>query len=419
MEGPANDLRFPKKLSFLFKPARYKVAFGGRGSGKSWGFARALLIQAQQRPLRILCARELQLSITESVHRLLSNQIEAMRLSAYFEIQGQVIKGSNGSEFIFTGIKSNPEKIKSTEAVDICWVEEAETVSERSWEVLIPTIRNPGSEIWVSFNPHEATDPTYKRFVLDPPPGAVVREINWADNKWFPQELKAEKDYLARVDPDTYEHIWNGKCRTNSDAQIFKGKYRIEAFDPPAGDEWDGPYFGADWGFSNDPTTLVKCWIRERTLFVEHEAWGIGINYDDIAALFLSIPGADNHVIRADNSQPGHIAHVSEKGGLRIEGADKWPGSVEDGVQYLRSFEAIVVHPRCVHAAEEFRLYSYKQDRLSGDILPIIVDKHNHVLDGLRYSLSPMVPGNSAIASFTKIAENRGFERFYTELGYR
>jgi phage terminase large subunit len=388
------DERFPKKLSFLFRPARYKVPYGGRGSGKSWGAGRALLLQATQRPLRILCARELQLSIKDSVHKLLSDQIDSMRLTPWFEVQQQAIYGKNGSEFIFSGIRSNPTKIKSTEGVDICWVEEAEKVSDKSWEVLIPTIRKPGSEIWVTFNPDQATDPTYQRFVVNTPPSAVVRKISWFDNPWLPDELRLEKDYLASVDPDAFAHVWGGECRSNSDAQIFRGKFRIEPFEVPPADSgvvWDGPYFGADWGFAKDPTVLVKMWIFGRTLYIEYEAYGIGVELDDIPELFERIPGVRDRVIRADNSRPETISHVARKGNMSVEAADKWPGSIEDGIAFLKSFEIIIVHPRCKHTADEMRLYSYKVDRLTGDILPEVVDANNHCVDGIRYGLCPMI----------------------------
>jgi phage terminase large subunit len=397
---PAAELDFPRKLKFLFRPSRYKVAYGGRGSGKSWGFARALLIMAMQRPLRILCARELQMSIQESVHRLLADQIDAMGLQAWYEVQQATIHGRNGSQFIFSGIRSNPTKIKSTEAIDICWIEEAEKVSERSWEVLIPTIRKPGSEIWVSFNPDEKTDPTYKRFVLDAPPQSLVREVTWHDNPWFPEELRAEKDYLARVDPEAYAHVWGGKCRTNSNAQILRGKYRIETFEPNAlegPDPWDGPYFGADWGFATDPTVLVKLWIHNFKLYVEYEVYGIGVELDDIPEMFRRIPGSNDHVIRADNSRPETISHVARKGNMRIEGAPKWPGSVEDGIAFLRSFEAIVIHTRCTHAAEEARLWSYKTDRLTGDVLPEVKDGFEHCWDSVRYGISPLIQNNGNV----------------------
>ena len=186
--------QFPEKLAFLFQPARYKVVHGGRGSSKSWGFARALLIQAAQRPLRVLCTREIQNSIADSVHKLLADQIAGMGLESIFTVQQTAIYGPNGSEFIFAGLRTQDiNKIKSFEGVDVVWVEEGQAVSKKSWDVLTPTIRKPGSEIWVSFNPDLESDETYQRFVAQPPAGAVVVQMNWRDNPWFPPELEAER----------------------------------------------------------------------------------------------------------------------------------------------------------------------------------------------------------------------------------
>src|ERR1035441_4851613 len=192
----------PPKLDFLSHPARFKVLWGGRGGIKSWGVARALIQKAYSSPLRILCARELQLSIQESVHHLLETQIHLMGLDPFFTVQQTSITSSAGAEFIFSGIKSNPTKIKSMEGIDICWVEEAEKVSRTSWEILIPTIRAAGSEIWVTFNPDEETDPTSQMFLVHRPDDAVVVETNWRDADlagWFPDELRRAKDYLFRV----------------------------------------------------------------------------------------------------------------------------------------------------------------------------------------------------------------------------
>lgn len=376
----------------LMRPARYRIAYGGRGSAKSWGFARMALMIAATDKRRFLCARELQVSIGDSVHKLLSDQIDAMGLAPWFEIQNNLIRGANGSEFIFTGIRNNATKIKSTEGVDVCWVEEAEGVTERSWEILIPTIRKPGSEIWVTFNPDQEADPTYRRFVTNPPPRSVVAKLSWRDNPWFSDELREEKDYLARVDPDAYAHVWEGACRTNGDAQVLRGKYRIEHFEPKDG-VWDGPYFGADWGFAQDPSVLIRCWIDGRRLMIDGEAYGIGVELDDLGTMFKRIPGAAHYTLRADNARPETISYVRRTSGLSIVAADKWPGSVEDGVQYLRRFEEIIIHPSCKHTAEEARLWSYKRDRLTGDVLPELIDKHNHCWDAIRYALAPMIRG--------------------------
>ena len=214
---------FPEKLSCLFEPdySRYRVLYGGRGGAKSWGIARALLIKAARQPLRILCAREFQTSIKDSVHKLLSDQIYAMGMQGLFEITQNTIRGKNGSEFNFVGLKNNIANVKSYEGVDIAWVEEANTTSKLSWSTLIPTIRKEGSEIWVSFNPELETDETYQRFVANPPENAIVQKINWSDNPWFPETLRIEKDNLFVRDREAYNTVWEGMCRQTVDGAIF------------------------------------------------------------------------------------------------------------------------------------------------------------------------------------------------------
>lgn len=218
--------KFPSKLEFLFEPHRYKVAYGGRGSGKSWGFARALLIQAANRPLRILCAREIQKSIKQSVHTLLNDQIQALGLGAFYEVLEAEIRGKNGSSFTFTGLATNTvESIKSFEGCDIAWIEEAQTVSKKSWDILIPTIRKEGSEIWVSFNPDLDTDDTYQRFIVNTPENAKVVKVNWSDNPWFPDVLEEERLHSKATNPD-YENIWEGNCKAAKDGAIYANEIR-------------------------------------------------------------------------------------------------------------------------------------------------------------------------------------------------
>lgn len=216
----------PKKLRFLFEPARYKVAYGGRGGSKSWGFADALLLQGVAKPLRILCAREIQKSLSESVHQLLKDRIVALGLSVNYEVLETEIRGRNGTLILFAGLRHNVNNIKSKEGIDIVWVEEAQTVSKASWETLIPTIRKEGSEIWVSFNPELETDETYRRFVANPPPSAKVVKINWSDNPWFPEVLRAEKDHLKETDPDSYLTVWEGNCRQWLDGAVYANEIR-------------------------------------------------------------------------------------------------------------------------------------------------------------------------------------------------
>lgn len=385
------DVYIIPKLDFLMRPARHKCAWGGRGSGKSWGFARALIVRSMGQKTRVLCAREIQKSIKDSVHRLLVDQIESLGLTSYFDILRDEIRGPLGSQFLFSGLANTTvESIKSMEGVDVCWVEEAQTVSARSWEILVPTIRKAGSEIWVSFNPSEATDPTYVRYVVQPPPDAIVRKVNWEDNDQFPEELRKEKDYLFEVDPEAAAHVWGGECRRVTDAQILRGRYRVQSFDPIPG-LWDGPYHGIDFGFARDPGVMVRCWIWEGDLYVEHEAWGLEVETDLLPSLWDTIPNARDYVARADCSRPETISQVKRLGYKRVVGCKKWSGSIKDGVEHLRSYQQIVIHPRCVQTAQEARLYSWKTDRLSGDILPEPLDKHNNCIDAIRYALEPII----------------------------
>jgi len=227
MESPEIVAQFPERLEFLFQPYRYKVAYGGRGGAKSWGFARALLILGVQRPLRILCARETQKSITDSVHKLLSDQIQELGLSDRYTVLKSQIVGTNGTEFIFAGIRQNVSNIKSYEACDIVWVEEAQTVSKHSWNVLIPTIRKENSEIWVSFNPELASDETYQRFVVSPPASAKVIKIGWRENPWIPEVLLREMEDLKRRNEDDYDHVYEGNCKQVVDGAIYRNEISL------------------------------------------------------------------------------------------------------------------------------------------------------------------------------------------------
>ncbi len=221
------EVEFPKSLRFLFDPQRYKVAYGGRGSGKSWGFARALLILGSEKPLRVLCAREVQKSIKQSVHTLLEDQIQALGLGSFYQVTEAEIRGKNGTNFSFTGLASHTvESVKSFEGCDRVWIEEAQTVSKKSWDILIPTIRKPGSEIWVSFNPDLDTDDTYQRFVINSPPNSIVQKVNYTENPWFPPELEQERKHCQKTRPEDYENIWEGNCKAAVEGAIYANEVR-------------------------------------------------------------------------------------------------------------------------------------------------------------------------------------------------
>jgi phage terminase large subunit len=386
------NVEVPEKLGFFFEPPlgklRYRVAYGGRGSAKSWNVARALIMHAAEKRLRILCAREYQASIRDSVHQLLTDQIELTGYTAHFDIQKTIIRGVNGSEFLFTGIKRDPHKLKSLEAVDLCWVEEAEAVSDESWAVLIPTIRKANSEIWVTFNPALATDPTWRRFVEDPPARSVVEFVSYRDNPWLPDVLAEEARELKRRDPEAYAYIWGGEPWSRSDAEVLGGKWRVDDFTPA--DHWDGPYFGADWGFARDPTVLVRQWVADSRLWIEYDERGVEWDMDEMARHFARVPGATKHTIRGDSARPETINELNRRG-FKVRGAKKWRGSVEDGVEHLRSYEEIVIHPRCKGWIQEARLWRYKTDSRTGDILPKLAEGNDHGPDATRYGLEPLI----------------------------
>ena len=396
----------PEVYRFLFDAkARYLVCHGSRGAGRSWSFARALILKAYEKPCRILCAREFQSSIAESVHRLLVDQISLLGLDAFFEVQANTIIGANQSSFIFEGLRHNVSKIKSLEGLTHVWVEEAEAVTEHSWSTLIPTVRRANSQILVTFNPFLESDPTYQRFVVKPPPNSIVKRTTWRDNPFFPQELEAERLYLQSVDLDSYEWIWEGRCRTISDALILKNKFTVEPFEVQP--QWSGPHFGLDFGFSRDPSAAVKCYIDdvEKVLYIKSEMWGVGIDIDRLpAALEDAIPGASQHQIFCDSSAPAQISYLQRYGVSRAVGVEKWSGSVHDGVMYLRSFQRIVIDPACKQFLAEARSYSFVVDRLTGVPLPEVEDRNNHLMDATRYALSPLIRNLPTSGFFSRSA---------------
>ena len=389
VEGEVQNLTFPQWSKALFKPKRYKIAFGGRGSGKSFTYTDALLITALQKPIRVLCAREYQISISESVHRLLQKRIEDLGLSAYFTIQRDSITSKTGSEFIFKGLRHNVDNIKSMAGINICWIEEAQSISQESLDILIPTIREPDSEIWMTMNPRLESDPVYRMFISNEHPDAVLFKVNYTENKHFPAVLDAERRLMLERDPALYNHVWLGECLTHTDAQIFKDKWEVREFTP---EKWGYPYYGLDFGFSQDPTACVKVWVHDETLYIEKEAVKVGLELDDTTDYIKGfMPEIHDAVIRADSARPESISYLKRHGLPRIEAVKKWKGSVEDGITHMRSYKRIVVHPRCTHAINEMMLYSYKVDQRSGDITTDVVDKHNHIIDACRYSLEPLM----------------------------
>lgn len=387
-------IQLPDKCrQVLATKARYKVLYGGRGSAKSWSVARYLVAKAAWLPLRILCTREMQNSIKDSVYRLLLDQIEYLKLEKYYVATKDSIKGIYGSEFLFKGLRHNISEIKSTEGIDIVWVEEAEKVIEDSWSVLIPTIRKNDSEIIVTFNPEEEKSATRKRFVISPPPDAAVAEVNFTDNPWFPEVLRREMEYDKKVDFEKYEHVWCGKPKKYAIAVIFKNKVFVEEFETPTDVQL---YFGADFGFSNDPSVLGRMFIQNNCLYIDYEAYAVGIEIDELERFYDMVPDSRKWKITADSARPDTISYLSQRQ-FNIVGSEKGKGSVEDGIEFLRSFEKIIIHPRCRGAIDNFTNYKWKQDRHTEEILPIPAAGSDHWPDTARYALESYIKAKVTI----------------------
>lgn len=354
-------------------------------SGKSHFFAEMLVEAHILDPARsTVCVREVQKSLGQSVKRLIEQKIEKLGVTSLFDIQEAAIKSRRGNgRIIFQGMQNHTaDSIKSLEGYDCAWVEEAHSLSQKSLDLLRPTIRKPSSEIWFTWNPSSPEDPV-DAFLRGPgaPPGAVVVEVNHTDNPWFPDVLREEMEFDRRRDPDKYAHVWAGGYQRNAERRVFRN-WRIEEFEAPP----DAVHrFGADWGFSVDPTVLVRAHIIGRTLYVDFEAYRVGCDVVDTPALFLTVPESERWPIIADGSRPETISHMRKHGFPRIMPAVKGPRSVEEGIEFLKSYD-IVVHPRCVHTIDELSLYSYKADPLTGQVLPVLEDKKNHVVDALRYA---------------------------------
>lgn len=409
-------IQLPDWGKIIWEPARYKVLYGGRGGAKSRTFGTGALIRAGERYERIFCGREIQRSIKDSVKRLLDDQIERyVRMKAFppgffKSYKTEIVCESTGSSFIFGGLRNNPEStIKSMEGVTIAWIEEAHTVSRNSLDILIPTIREANSEIWLSFNAKYKTDPVYHDFVLnEPPEDSIVLKVDFCDNPWFPEVLRKEMRRDRKRDRDKYRHIWLGETVVHSEAQIFSRVWREEPVpEPPEGTTL---LFGADWGFSTDPAALIRCWISGRTLYIDYEAYGVGVEIDELPQFYDKVPGSRKWKIRADSSRPDTISYMSRKG-FNIVKAYKGPGSIEDGIAFLRGFD-IVVDPRCKRTISELMLYSYKIDPHTNEVLPIILDQHNHLMDCLRYAVSQLmkaIEDQHTVGAGIPIESNRDF----------
>lgn len=404
------QLKIPPKLIPVFtaKNVRNRGAYGGRGSAKTQTFAKMTAVVAYKRAMQgdrgvILCGREFMNSLEDSSLEEIKQAIKSEPwLADFFEIGEKYVRTKCGRvSYIFAGLRHNLDSIKSKARILLAWIDEAESVSETAWRKLLPTVRESGSEIWVTWNPEKKGSATDLRFRQNQDESMAIVEMNYSDNPWFPDVLEQERlRDKSRLDDATYRWIWEGAYLEQSEAQIFRDKFQELEFKPNG--DFSGPYFGLDFGFAKDPTAGIKCWIFNGDLYIEYEAGKVGLELDDTAQYLVDrLPDVQTHMIRADSARPESISYLKRNGLPRIDGVKKWQGNVEDGIAHIKSYGKVYIHPRCRQVLNEFHLYSYKVDRLSGDILPVVVDEHNHYIDALRYALTPLIQARSPFKQTT------------------
>ncbi|WP_272520509.1 MULTISPECIES: PBSX family phage terminase large subunit [unclassified Providencia] len=396
-------IEIPPKLIPAFEGNyRYRCSHGGRGSAKTRTFALMTAIRGYMAAMNgqsgvILCAREYMNSLEESSMEEVKQAIRSVPwLNDFYELGEKYIRTKCRSvSYVFAGLRHNLDSIKSKARILIAWVDEAESVSEIAWTKLAPTVREAGSEIWVTWNPERDGSATDKRFRKNPPDNAIVVEMNYDDNPWFPSVLEDERlNDQARLDSATYAWIWEGAYLENSDKQVLANKYVVQSFPDDLWQQADRLLFGADFGFAKDPNTLIRMFILDDCLYIEREAYGVGVELDHMPAFYDEIPEARKWPIKADSARPETISYLKRQG-FNISAAKKWQGSVEDGITHLRGFKQIIIHPRCKETAKEARLYSYKTDRITGEVLPVILDANNHCWDAVRYGLDGYITQKS------------------------
>lgn len=400
--GRTLQIATPEVFEPLLQPARYKGAYGGRAGTKSHGFADLAIDECLRQHIRLVCVREVQRSLEFSVKRVIEDKIAQYDLEGSpdeggFRVLDNRIETPFDGVIIFQGMQDHTaESIKSLEGFNRAWVEEAQSLSKRSLELLRPTIfRVEKSELWFSWNPRFPEDPVDDLFRGNkprkkgepiwegPPPNSVLINPSYRDNPWLSQELRDEINWDRRRDPEKYQHVWLGGYEQHSESRVFKN-WKVEEFETPDDAMF---YFGADWGYSIDPTVLVRCWVKGTQLFIDREVYKIGCEIDDIPTLFdgLETGQARKWPVTADSARPETISYLQHHGYPKMQAAIKGKDSVKEGIIFLQGYD-IVVHPRCIHTEDELTHYSYKTDA-SGNVTPALEDKKNHVIDSLRYAV--------------------------------
>jgi phage terminase large subunit len=377
------QIKTPRVFLPLLKPSRYKGIYGGRGSGKSHFFAELCVEMCVSKKTDIVCVREVQKSLKHSVKKLIEQKIEALGVGHLFEVQETMIKCPHGGVIIFQGMQDHTaDSIKSLQGFNVAWVEEAQSLSARSLELLRPTLRENNGELWFSWNPRYKDDPVETLLRSDSPPrDSIVVKANYSDNPWFPNVLLDEMMYDRQRDYEKYSHVWLGEYETNSNAKVFTN-WSVQEFESNSNAHFK---FGADWGFAVDPSVLIRCYIDGRKLYVDYEAYMVGCEIDMLPDLFRRVPESEKWFITADSSRPETISYMQRHGFPRINAAIKGARSIEEGIEFLKSFD-IIVHPRCTETINELLKYSYEVDKDTGEVLPKLADRDNHVIDALRYA---------------------------------
>jgi len=391
--GPPLEIEVARVVAPALAPARYKALYGGRGGTKSY-FAADYVVAKAMNGAKCLCVREVQASIEQSSKALIEERIYAHGLEGEFRIlKTHIEHPSTGGRIEFKGMQQfNAANIKSLQGYSVAWWEEAHTASQYAIDLLIPTIRMDGSELIFTWNPEDPEDAVDAMFrgpncVRD---DVILIECSSTTNPWLPEVLRKERAELYRRDPEKAEWVWGGAYRTISDANVLKGLYRAEAFEPKP--HWDGPYQGLDFGFANDPTAAVRFYIWGKSLYVQYAVGTVQLDLDDTEQYILDrVPNWDEYNVRCDNARPESISYLNKHGSGRYSAADKWPGSIEDGIGWLRSFDEIIVHPdTAAPFLKECKRYSYKINK-AGDVLPQIDDSFNHFIDAARYAAAPLI----------------------------
>lgn len=370
----------------------YNILWGGRGSAKSITVADRLISKALSKKGNILCAREYQDDLDESVHATLKTRIYDWGAEDSFIIRrNEIICKDTGSRFFYEGLRHNINGLKSIPNITDVWIEEGDTLSLESWNILMPTIRTDGAQVWITLNPKNKEDCIYQQFIANPnPDDALVMKVNWDMNPFFPNILDKQRRAALKGDLDLYRHVWEGEPLKHSDALIFKGKWVVDDFIEEPNTH---AYYGLDFGHV-DPTAAIRCYIKNNTLYITHEYYKREVEINQIGQECEEvIPGFKTSMVVADSSRPETISYMKRQG-YNVKSCIKGKGSVEDGIAFLRSFEKIVIHPRCQYTRKEFGLYSYKIDHRSGDVTGNIIDSDNHLIDAIRYALEKCMKRN-------------------------